>query len=445
MSWSPENYSNAKELPFDNTNGSYKKMDEPKFNYGAISGIPSAPGAYNAEQPYMQPPIAPIHGSYKDGAGPGTPPSYSAAVNASSSAPVEGQNMPPVPLPSAPPGYENIGFTLGDFLAPPTLFMSSAPSVPPTERPEFSSGPTWTNEEVRQSLIEYVSQFCCYGSQPAKNMNIVKKSGSSASHYMLETFTEGRQVNWTFKPYPIGTMIDGPECGPAPGPWDIPVQITEYFKDTTHKLEIPHTSYVRPCHTCEARGRVTCDDCHGAGKKRCHHCHGTGHRRVGGDRRRCVFCHGSGRDTCRTCYGDGFLTCPSCNRHCNIRFYLELTIQWKNHVEDFVFNESTLPSNLVKDVPGTTTFEETNLRVWPINHFFIPEINQASENLINRHTSAFPSERILQQRQTIRMIPILEVKYTWKNVVSDFFIYGLDKKVYAPKYPSTCCCGCTIL
>lgn len=441
----------------------YKKLDG-NTDYGSIPppSTTLGQGAYPTGPPVAHPtgpPSAPAPGMYSGGSLPevSIAPSSSSVVNAPYPAGVAatGYNGPPeggMSVPSAPPptmeplaGYEDVGFTVSDFLAPPTPFMSAAPSAPPIERPEFSIGPTWTDEEVRDALLEYVSHFCCYGSGTAKNMVITDKIGTSAYHYRLETFGEGRQVNWTFKPYAMGTFVDGPENGRALGPWEIPVHITEYFKDFTQKLEIPHTSFVRPCHTCSTAGMVICQSCFGKGRKLCSHCHGTGHRHVGSERRNCMFCHGHKTVLCKTCHGKCFVICPSCEANRNLRFYLELTIQWKNHVEDYIFSENSLPPNLIKDVSGTTAFEETHLRVWPINHFMIPQINQASYNLINKHGSAFPTERILQQKQTIRIVPVLEVEYNWNNKKSDFFVYGLEKKVHAPKYPQKCCCGCTIL
>lgn len=44
-----------------------------------------------------------------------------------------------------------------------------------------------------------------------------------------------------------GGYIDGPENGPAPGPWDIPAQCEELFKDEKKNIEVPHTASVKVC------------------------------------------------------------------------------------------------------------------------------------------------------------------------------------------------------
>ena len=43
----------------------------------------------------------------------------------------------------------------------------------------------------------------------------------------------------------IGQPVDGPQNGPAPGPWDIPATFREVFKNETQNIEVPHTAYVK--------------------------------------------------------------------------------------------------------------------------------------------------------------------------------------------------------
>lgn len=39
--------------------------------------------------------------------------------------------------------------------------------------------------------------------------------------------------------------MDGPQNGPAPGPWDISAMFREVFKNETQHHEVPHTAYVK--------------------------------------------------------------------------------------------------------------------------------------------------------------------------------------------------------
>jgi hypothetical protein len=45
----------------------------------------------------------------------------------------------------------------------------------------------------------------------------------------------------------------------------------------------------------------------------------------------------------------------------------------------------------------------------------------------------------------VRIIPVTEVNYRWKNKNGVFFVFGFENKAYAPQYPQKICCGCTIL
>lgn len=63
-----------------------------------------------------------------------------------------------------------------------------------------------------------------------------------------------------------GGSIDGPMNGPAPRPWDIMAAPTKEFVNSFIKIEVPHTAFVKPCHTCVGNGRVRCNDCTGHGK-----------------------------------------------------------------------------------------------------------------------------------------------------------------------------------
>ncbi|XP_023231540.1 protein SSUH2 homolog [Centruroides sculpturatus] len=97
------------------------------------------------------------------------------------------------------PGYEGVTTTPKTVVPP---INSGRPSVPPTINPQTVQRRVGlTEEEVREALIEHVSQHCCYGSDPAKNMVIRDITMSSAFHYKLETFGESRETTWAHTPY----------------------------------------------------------------------------------------------------------------------------------------------------------------------------------------------------------------------------------------------------
>ncbi|XP_035228804.1 protein SSUH2 homolog [Stegodyphus dumicola] len=103
-----------------------------------------------------------------------------------------------------------------------------------------------------------------------------------------------------------------------------------------------------------------------------------------------------------------------------------------------------MPKELVQGVNGQTAYEEENYRVMPILHVAEQAVANASRDLVNKHNSAFTNERILKQRQVLRMIPIGEVRFQWKSTNGIFYVYGFERKVYFVDYPQKCCC-CSIL
>jgi len=57
-----------------------------------------------------------------------------------------------------------------------------------------------------------------------------------ALRYEFSSYCEDRKTKWTVVPF-TGGLIDGPQNGIPPGPWDIPVFSTGLFKQETHYRE----------------------------------------------------------------------------------------------------------------------------------------------------------------------------------------------------------------
>ncbi|CAL1537493.1 unnamed protein product [Lymnaea stagnalis] len=349
-------------------------------------------------------------------------------------------SAPPPELASLP-GYSNIGFD-GAMLPPPSY---QEVIQEPQQRAAIRSGATITEDQAREAIIEFVSEHCCYGKGPALEMKINDLQSSSAFHYTLETFGEGRSTKWTCQPY-MGEGIV--VSGSPPGAWDIQAQPPAMFQTNKLEVEVPNTASVKPCHVCGARGYKFCYMCLGSGRRQCAFCNGTGRISYYEDgehrHKHCHSCTG-GMTTCFTCNGSGRIECRKCKGRANLRWFIQLTINWTNHLEDHIVERTALPDELIRSVSGEVAFEETSPRVWPVNHFPEQEINMASKGLVSKHGSGFPSERILMQRHRVRIIPVTQVGYHYKSQTSSFFVYGLEHKVYAPDYPAKCCWGCTVL
>merc|ERR1712038_830179 len=338
-------------------------------------------------------------------------------------------------------GYGNVGFGQGTSLAPPP------PPPPPTgDAPQMDFGRvgTLSEDEVRDALLEFVSKNCCYGKGVANDMKVEDIKGSTALHYTLETFCEGRSTERKFLPY-RGEFVDGPGNGIAPQPWEIPCQADQMFVNHQKYIEVPHTSIVQPCWNCHATGQVRCRRCGGDGRVRCHTCGGDGRRTVhgeGGPRQEpCFACGADGQIRCSTCGGDGRVTCGKCKGACNLRWFIQLCVDFKNHVDDYILEETDMPDHLVRNAAGNTIFEQTLYQVWPIIAYPVPQINQASTSLVQQHSQGFPGERWLHQRHNLRGVPVTEVKYNWKEVNKRYWVFGEQRDVHCPDYPQDCCWG----
>ncbi|KAI8782230.1 protein SSUH2, partial [Biomphalaria glabrata] len=165
---------------------------------------------------------------------------------------VEASAPPPDGLLDSLPGYANIGFQ-GAFLPPPA-YSEVAPAEP-QNREAIRSVVTLTEEQAREAIIQFAAEHCCYGKGPAVEMKLNSLESSSAFHYTLETFGEGRSTKWKSQPYR--------------GEGIIPSKL---------KVEVPNTASVKPCHVCHARGYKFCYSCMGSGRRECGMCNGTGRR-----------------------------------------------------------------------------------------------------------------------------------------------------------------------
>ncbi|XP_005099980.2 protein SSUH2 homolog [Aplysia californica] len=411
--------------------------------------LPSGQAAYPLQGASGHPPPGgPVPGYSSPGqpaAGP--PPAFKEGV------PVQGPRNDPsttAPRATAPsldqmdklPGYDRIGFD-GASLPPPTYKESQRE---PPQRDNIESVPTITEDQARSALLQFVSEDCCYGKRPAVEMKLNELKSSSAFHYTLETFGEGRSTKWTYEPF-NGQHVA--MTGPPPGPWDVPARPPQMFHTAKLDIEVPNTASVKPCHACFAMGFQRCTGCQGKGRVECNTCRGSGqeeYEEVGEKKKRaCTKCNGDGTKRCSNCDGAGQTQCSECQGKASLRWFILLTIQWTNHAEDHVVEKTALPVELVKGVSGHKVFQETQTRVWPVNHFPEPEINSASNNLVSEHGSKFPTEIILMQRHQVRIIPVTQVFYEYKDHKDSYFVYGFEHRVHAPGYPAKCCCGCSVL
>uniref|UniRef100_T1J670 Ssu-2 homolog n=1 Tax=Strigamia maritima TaxID=126957 RepID=T1J670_STRMM len=325
---------------------------------------------------------------------------------------------PPLESLNLVPGYEFVTYDVSTVVPPPREHKLSTISEFRRNVSNFnaislsleSKKLLQINEdEAIEALASHVRGHCCYGDKPLRELTLSKILCSSTFHYKLETFTEKRQIAWSFEPYngdDLGsTSIDYP-----PQPWEIDVPQPSVF--------INHIQ--------------------------CTHCHGEGQIvHLSGYREHCSVCQTKGVEKCYKCSGLGYHVCKTCAGRGQIKVFIRLNVSWTNHIDDHVSEKTDLPSKLVKRVSGHLILDDQQANVCPINHFPDITVNAASEQLLRHHAEKFKDERIILQRHQVRLVPVNEVNYKWRGRPFKFYVYGHEKEVYVPDYPQTCCWGLT--
>ncbi|XP_051915819.1 protein SSUH2 homolog isoform X1 [Hippocampus zosterae] len=350
----------------------------------------------------------------------------------------QGPSAPPASMFDNMPGYEGTVAGGGGGFLPPPMPTHPTPQPPPgPEQPQWNI-PSISEATAREAFALWVSSKCCYSSAPAKDGVITNMEAFNTYRYRLETFTESRSTEWSHEPYK-GQPVDA-YAQPPPGPWDIPATAPSFFTESQQIIKVPYTSSMKSCHVCMGMGRTTCKDCTGAGNKVCWVCNGAGFRH---GNERCNTCFGRGRENCHFCHGQGFKQCPTCHGKQQLLVYINLTVKWTNNSDDYVVEQcSGLDLNNLSQVSGREVFKDSQYLVYPVMGFPDPAVVNAAQRLIGEHQGRFSqSGRILHQRQTIELIPVTKVTYSWKGKTHVYFVYGNEFKVNADNYPATCCCA----
>uniref|UniRef100_A0A4W5QN78 Ssu-2 homolog, related sequence 1 n=1 Tax=Hucho hucho TaxID=62062 RepID=A0A4W5QN78_9TELE len=349
----------------------------------------------------------------------------------------QGPSAPPASMFDSVPGYEGtVAGGGGGYLPPP---MPSYPAPQPQPGPAQSNWniPSITEDTAREAFSQYASSKCCYSSAPVKDGVITNMEAFNTYRYRLETFIESRTTEWCQQPY-NGQPVDAYTQSP-PGPWDIHAKAPTFFQDDKQVIKVPNTSSVKNCHTCLGMGRTPCKECAGVGNKICWVCNGAGNRSSGD---RCHHCQGRGRVNCSYCNGQGSRECETCKGKRQLLVFINLKVIWTNNLDDYIVEQSSgLHVVNLSKVSGQEMFRDAQYMVYPVMGFPDPNVVRAAERLVREHQAKFSqTSRILQQRQTIELIPITKVIYNWKGDSHIYFVYGNEFKVSADNYPATCCC-----
>ncbi len=99
------------------------------------------------------------------------------------------------------------------------------------------------------------------------------------------------------------------------------------------------------------------------------------------------------------CHTSGYRQCDSCLGTGQLKWFLELVVNFTNHVDDFLKDTAVddIPDSVIRLARAELLFEEINLRVQAINHHSDPDINKSSASLISKHQLQFGNQKILSQ------------------------------------------------
>ncbi|XP_019716110.1 protein SSUH2 homolog [Hippocampus comes] len=346
---------------------------------------------------------------------------------------------PPVAAPAdmypSMPGYEGMGQGGGGFLPPP---MPAEPVAPPQPGPEPEDWtiPSLPEDVAREAFKSFASSNCCYSKAPATDGVITQMEPFNTYRYRLETYTESRSTEWGSKPHE-GEVPDF-YTQTAPRPWEVQATPPNLFTNHTELIRVPYTSSVKDCHDCSATGKKPCKECTGSGHKACWVCNGSGTK----DDLNCSHCNSTGKEKCRKCNGRGYDNCETCKGKRQLLTFVQLKVEWTNHVEDHVVEQNSgLKIDNLRSVSGKELFKNNQYLVYPLMGFPDPAIGEASARMVQEHQSKYAqTSRILQQRQTVELIPITKVSYKWKGDSHVFYVFGNEQQVSAANYPAKCCC-----
>ncbi|XP_072049171.1 protein SSUH2 homolog isoform X2 [Amphiura filiformis] len=317
------------------------------------------------------------------------------------------------------------------------------PPQPSSSQQQFKGEAAGLAEEDAHKVLKaFVGKKLCYGKRPVEEMEIKDVAHSSAVHYSLETFIECRTTKRVHRPmrgetYPLHRKDLTPS-----GVWQVENPPDQIWAVDEKSIPVPNTSTIETCHACGGKGFNKCFRCKGRGKTTCKHCKASGKK----GSNPCPYCHGNGRQRCFRCNGWACISCSVCEGYRKLEFYIQITSNFKVKQGDYLHNPGKkFPAKLLKDVDGEMLFEEENQMVSPLTTFPTQDVNTQSQQLLQKQLSV-KTERVLLQRHRVKGIPIAEVSYTWQTKDGRYWVYSMDKRVYAPDYPhSCCCCRCVIL
>ncbi|KAM9757982.1 protein SSUH2 homolog [Menidia menidia] len=322
--------------------------------------------------------------------------------------PEEGPSAPPAGWLEDVHGYQGPsagGADGGPLYPPPPAYTAQVEQNRRTSVPHVIV-PSVSEDQARDALLKFVETKWKYSSKPARNLSFRELRPITVYRYRLETYTETRTSAWQFEPY-NGKVSHAAADSNAPSS-NLNNQPEKQGAKDQKRTKFSQNDHIF-CHLC--RKSATKD----------------------ADRLLYLF-------RCSSCRGDGYKTCSVCHGARSLLHFIQLTVTWKNNVSNFIPDrQPDFPDKKFEKVSGDPFFIDQNLLVYPIQGFPDQEICDISHKLINEHLHRFTStSRILQQRQSIELVPLTHAYYEYNGKDYSFFVFGTENKVFTPKYPSAC-------
>ncbi|GFR04824.1 protein SSUH2 [Trichonephila clavata] len=339
-------------------------------------------------------------------------------------------------------GYEEVTFEPCSVPPPVVLAPAADTSEEDGDLKPFTKLRHLSEDEIRSILIRYADSKCAFDKNAARDMDITSIDYRPGYKYTLESFTEMRQVCWSFEPYTGGPLDEVNASQPPPEPWDIECSLPKPFQVHSMILDIPHTDVLMSCHVCGGIGSKRCTACSAAGWERCSLCLGDGHKlSLQGHRERCFRCLGTGRKKCWKCGGETIALCLGCGGTGQIRCFIAITLSWSNHVDTDILepSEALAVSEKLEYANGHLVFQDEKPMI-PSVTFPVKDLQMIATALLEKHRTISFSEKLLLQRHGVWAIPVHKVTYEWKQKQNVFFIFGTKNEVYAPDFPESICC-----
>lgn len=192
---------------------------------------------------------------------------------------------------------------------------------------------------------------------------------------------------------------------------------------------------VKNCHTCSAKGQVTCSECKGQGEVwvTCGNCKGKGQiertdaivGRGGGKmaggvvlrKEQCLRCSAKGKVlvTCKKCNGSGKLTCGTCSGRKELFYYDN--IQGKT---------SIVSKDLVLSTFDTANDKWIKNNKSAFNIQYKDKIHGQNENRLKDQIP--PNGKLLLEQYNVKILPTSKIDFNFKNKEREIFI--IDNEVF---------------